>query len=123
YNSVMNYLYQFPGIDTDCDSFGDGPIDYSIGSRIDLAENNLDESQGTCGGSPIDWNGNSSIDSGVARDLNSADSSEGLNCGGTLTTLKDYDDWGHILFVGIGDGDGRSVLRPEIVDCNNPAPL
>jgi hypothetical protein len=123
YNSVMNYRYQFPGIDTDCDPSGNGVIDYSIGSRIDLNETNLDENLGTCGSSPVDWNGNSSIESGVVLDLNAADDLEIANCGGTLTTLKDYDDWAHILFSGLSNSDGLAAIPAEIIDCTNPAPF
>jgi len=122
YNSVMNYLYQFPGIDSDCDPYGNGVVDYSIGSRIDLDETSLDENLGTCGTSPVDWNGNSSIESGVALDLNAADDLESLNCGGTLTTLKDYDDWAHIRFSGLSDFDGMAAIPAEVIDCTNPAP-
>ncbi|MCB1247113.1 MAG: hypothetical protein KDB69_07605, partial [Acidimicrobiia bacterium] len=43
YDSVMNYAYQFPGIDTDCDASGDGVLTYSTGSRPQLDEFNLVE--------------------------------------------------------------------------------
>ena len=36
YNSVMNYQYQFPGVDTNCTPPGNGVLDYSIGDRITL---------------------------------------------------------------------------------------
>ena len=51
YNSIMNYKYQFPGIDTcsDADPYGDGILNYSVGDRVDLNENSLDEREGTCG--------------------------------------------------------------------------
>jgi hypothetical protein len=122
YNSVMNYRYQFPGVDTNCTPPGNGLLDYSIGDRIDLDENNLDESMGMCGAPPWDWNGNTIIESGVVFDINSDEPTPNLSCGGTLTTLRDYDDWGHILFGGLGDADGRAVTPSEIVDCDNPAP-
>lgn len=122
YNSVMNYLYQFPGVDTNCTPPGNNVIDYSIGDRLTLDENNLDESVGTCGAPPWDWNGDTIIDSGVVFDVNVADDLQAATCGGTLTTLQDYDDWAHILLGGIGDADGRAVTSPEVVDCDNPAP-
>ncbi len=56
YNSVMNYLYQFPGIDTNCDPLPDGLLSYSTGSRITLLESPLDENLGTCGAPSWDWN-------------------------------------------------------------------
>ena len=35
YNSVMNYKYQFPGVDDDCTPPGNNVLDYSWGTRID----------------------------------------------------------------------------------------
>lgn len=122
YNSVMNYRYQFPGIDTDCTPPGNGVLDYSIGDRISLDEHNLDESMGTCGAPAWDWNGNNVIESGVAFDINPEDESEASLCGGTLTTLRDYDDWSHIWFGGLSNFDGSPVAPPEIIDCTNPPP-
>ena len=119
YNSVMNYKYQLNGTDADCDTDVDGILDYSYGDRITLNENNLDENLGVCGAPPYDWNGSGTIQTGVTHDVNS----QGNNtCGGTLTTLQDYDDWGNIRFTGILDGDGLPTLAPrEIIDCENPA--
>ena len=59
YNSVMNYLFQFAGIDTNCDAAGDGVLDYSHGTRPSLNESSLNEALGVCGGSgpALDWNG------------------------------------------------------------------
>ena len=122
YNSVMNYLYQFPGVDTNCTPPGNGVIDYSIGDRLALNENDLDETVGTCGAPAWDWNGDTIIDSSVVFDINAADDLQAITCGGTLTTLQDYDDWAHILLGGIGDADGRAVTPTEVVDCDNPAP-
>ncbi len=34
YNSIMNYRYQFYGIDDDCDAVGDNVLDYSVGRPI-----------------------------------------------------------------------------------------
>jgi len=125
YNSVMNYRYQFPGVDNNCDPAGNGVLNYSIGSRISLNENALNETLGTCGNPPgpaYDWNGNAVIESNVSVDVNSSDTSQAANCGGTLTTLSDYDDWGHIIFTGTSDSDGLSLIPPEVIDCDNPAP-
>jgi hypothetical protein len=69
YNSLMNYNHQFSGIDTDCDSDGNGidNLGYSVGDRTFLQQGQLDEAQGVCPLSnplhrPIDWNGNGMID-------------------------------------------------------------
>lgn len=122
YNSVMNYLYQFPGVDSTCDPIGDNVLDYSHGTRIAINENAIDENMGTCGNVAYDFNGNGSIESNVAFDLNSQETSQGSNCGGTFTVLSDYDDWGHLLFSGIGDSDGALLRALEIIDCDNPPP-
>ena len=60
YNSIMNYLYQFPGVDNDCTPIGNGVLDYSYGTRPNLNESGLNELVGVCGStsSPWDWSGN-----------------------------------------------------------------
>lgn len=121
YNSVMNYRYQFPGVDADCDVSGDGVLNYSIGDRLTVNENDLDEDVGICGAPSLDWNGNTIMESSVAVDLNSADDLQAATCGGTMTTLQDYDDWAHIS-LGVLGGDGRAVGLIEVIDCDNPAP-
>ncbi len=122
YNSVMNYRYQFPGIDTNCNPLGNGVIDYSIGSRIDLDETNLDESMGTCGAPSWDWNSNSVIESGIAFDINSDETLQGSTCGAILSTLRDHDDWANISFGGLANFDGAAVMPIEVIDCDNPPP-
>ncbi len=121
YNSVMNYRYQFPGVDTDCTPPANGLLDYSRGVRIDLDENALNEFAGICGGPAWDWDGDGLIESLVSTDINSSDTSQASNCGGTYTLLRDFNDWAAILFTGLSDGD-RPILPPEIITCDNPAP-
>ncbi len=126
YNSVMNYKYQFNGIDicSDADPNGNGILNYSIGDRIDLNENNLNENHGTCGSgvSPAwDWNGSGTIESSVVKDIN-CDSGE--VCDGSLDNLQDNDDWKQIVFTGLSDADGAVAPRDvEIISCDNPAPM
>jgi len=113
YNSVMNYKYQFSGIDDNCTPSGDGVLSYSNGNRIDLNENNLNENNGTCGfGNPFDWNGNSTIESSIVFDVNSSGNN---TCAGTLTILHDFNDWGNLVFSGLGDSDGAPVVPLEII--------
>jgi hypothetical protein len=108
YNSVMNYRYQFPGVDTNCTVAGDGLLDYSRGTRAALDENALSETAGICSGVDVDWNGNAVIDPGtVASDINNGD--------GLFGVLTDNDDWAALSYTGIGDGDGASLLPPEII--------
>jgi hypothetical protein len=124
YNSVMNYKYQFPGVDNNCDPGGNGVLDYSRGTRIALNEAALNENAGTCGNPPgpgWDWNGNAVLENPVSFDINSADGNQVGACGGTLTTLTDYNDWANIVFTGLGDAD-LAVNPPEIISCDNPAP-
>ncbi|WP_395376844.1 hypothetical protein [Marinicella sp. W31] len=114
YNSVMNYRYQFPGVDDNCTPPGDNILDYSSGLNISLNENNLDENAGICGTTPWDWNENTVIDGApVSFDINS----DGNNfCGGTLSVLEDYNDWGNINYNGIFNLD-RSP--DQIIDCQS----
>ncbi|MEM7350674.1 MAG: hypothetical protein AAF657_07700, partial [Acidobacteriota bacterium] len=135
YNSVMNYLYQFPGVDMDCNgtpgivpacpsqfSFGDGALDLSTGGRPDLDEMALDETLGVCGAPGLDWNINAVFpENPVAFDINSCDPFQAITCGGTQTVLRDFDDWGNLSLLGVDDVDGVSPL-PEIIDCENPPP-
>jgi len=117
YNSVMNYRYQFPGVDVNCDAVGDNILSYSQGLRIDLDENNLVENNGVCGpGNPIDWNLNSVIDVGtVSVDVNAPDDF----CSGLITLLKDSNDLLTLdLVTGLGDIDKRDY---EIMTCESKA--
>lgn len=125
YNSVMNYRYQFPGIDSDCTPPGNGVLDFSIGDRISLDENDLDENDGTCGpGFPWDWNGNTVIENSVSFDINpSSDPLNPLFCGGALSLLHDRDDWGSIILWLVADGDGDQPRAAEqSLVCDNPPP-
>jgi hypothetical protein len=130
YNSVMNYRFQFPGVDLSCNaqgSFGEAnTLDYSRSTRIPLDELNLNENAGVCGGTPIDWNFNGLLESSVSYDLNrsssfptASTSVDNAGCSATLSTLTDHNDWAAITFLGITDSDGASLVRPT-VDCNNP---
>lgn len=123
YNSVMNYLYQFPGVDNDCTPPGDGVLNYSIGDRIALDENNLDENLGVCGAPAWDWNGSSTLESGVVLDVNPGEPLQAARCGGTLTVLTDTNDWARLYFFGLDNADGARLVSPEIIDCDNPAPM
>ncbi|MGZ4728468.1 MAG: fibronectin type III domain-containing protein [Acidimicrobiales bacterium] len=106
YNSVMNYQFQFPGIDTNCDALGDGVLDYSRGTRISLNETSLNEAAGVCGASAIDWNNNGVVNSGVSLDING----DGLK-----TVLTDNNDWATVSFAGLSDADGARVNPPEVI--------
>lgn len=110
YNSVMNYRYQFPGVDTGCDVAGDGVLDFSTGARITLLESLLIEANGVCGAGTIalDWNGNAVLDlSPVSADV---------NFDGLLSTLTDWNDWATLNFSGVSEADGASPFtEPEIV--------
>ncbi len=96
YNSVMNYRYQFAGVDNNCTPPGDGVLSYSTGSRAPLNESNLNEAAGICGAVPWDWNGNGQIESGVSTDTN-GDS--------LFSILNDHNDWANIRFLGTLGGN------------------
>jgi hypothetical protein len=124
YNSVMNYLYQFPGIDNNCTPPGNGVLSYSEGIRPSLNENNLDETQGVCGNPPgpgWDWNLDmDELDIGIAVDINRDDTGTG---DGSMQTLTDFNDWAAIIFTGLTSADGaRLMTTREIVSCTNMPP-
>ncbi|HYO93692.1 MAG TPA: carbohydrate-binding protein [Polyangiaceae bacterium] len=108
YNSLMNYRFQFWGVDTNCDSFSDGRADYSHGRNITLNESSLNEAAGVCGNVPIDWNFSGSIQSRVAYEINQDH---------FLTTLTDYNDWSNLVFVG---GPFSTLATPAIARCPGP---
>ena len=119
YPSVMNYRYQFPGIDVDCDVVADGVLDYSRGTRITLDEASVDEAVGVCGDSPIDWNRDGDVvDSGFSLDLQGYRS--GGSNGSAADVLEDHDDWAHIALAtsiaGAGLPGGMSLVG-EIESC------
>jgi len=99
YSSVMNYRYEFVGIDSGCSGTGDGAstLDYSHGDRLTLDENNLDETVGMCTSAvvPVDWNGDLQYTSGVVADVNSYSLEPG-ECGGTNAILHDFNDWANL---------------------------
>lgn len=115
YNSVMNYRHQFPGVDTNCDTNGDGVLDYSSGTNIVLNETNLDENEGVCGDVAVDWNGNSIIETGVSFNVNP----QGDPTCGVLTVLRDHNDWANIFFGGLE----TLFLSSEESDCTNEPPM
>ena len=113
YNSIMNYRFQFPGVDTNCNPIGNGKLDYSSGTRPPLDENALVEAAGVCGaeaGVPWDWDGDSTIDADPVRvDINDAD--------GFFWTLRDHDDWSAIRLGAVDDNDGAvpNALVDDVV--------
>ena len=117
YNSVMNYQYQFPGIDSDssCNAIGDGILSYSVGDRINLNESNLNENAGVCGATAIDWDNDGFFSTSVVADINSDYEFQASGCGGTFTTHQDHDDWANVYFLGLNDADGRAVIAKEII--------
>lgn len=109
YNSVMNYRYQFPGVDTDCDPFGNGVLDYSRGTRAALNELSLSESVGMCNGVALDWNLNGVINGGtVSADINR----DYANVGdGLFSLLLDSNDWAAANFgTGLPDPGAGQVF-------------
>jgi hypothetical protein len=120
YASVMNYKFQFPGVDTNCDGFGDGVLDYSRGSLAPLDENSLNEAAGICGGLSKDWSGNGIIDAARQRaDINVDDS---FNGDFTYEVLQDNNDWAMLLYDFAPSGAGLRTAPPQVAVCNNPVP-
>ncbi len=98
YNSVMNYRFQFPGIDSDssCDSQPDGIIGFSNGTRLSLDESNLDETLGVCGNIPIDFSGDGFFDVGILAEIN------------IIESFAQKDDF--IEYTGQGDNETHTLL-------------
>jgi len=117
YASIMNYTFSYTGVDDTCDAVGDGTLDYSYGLNPDLIESALSEAAGVCGSPGIDWNANTRIDTvAFSQNLN-VYTEEATDCGGTLTTLTDHDDWGSLALGAMNDADlGGS--RPPVVSCS-----
>jgi hypothetical protein len=115
YNSVMNYQFQFPGADNNCDGAGNGVLDYSRGLNAPLNENQLVESNGICNGQAIDWNNSGAINaSPVSFDIN--DDGAINNCFDDVSALNDNDDWAQVYFLGITDFDRNNA---EVISCTN----
>ena len=110
YNSLMNYRFNY-GADVNCDgkqSFGE-VINFSPGTNRDLNENALDEVAGVCGTTPIDFNEDGLIATGVKYNLNPESD---VDCNGEFTFLRDYNDW-IIMSLPIIHAKAKSL--PEIV--------
>jgi hypothetical protein len=107
YNSVMNYRFEFTGVDTNCDPNGDGLLDYSHGTRIFLRESRLDERVGVCGtaATPWDWNGNGVIERGISADINGD---------GLYGQFGDFNDWANLDFTGLAYTGVTSNISPRV---------
>jgi uncharacterized protein YjdB len=138
YNSVMNYQYQFSGVDTNCTIPGNGLLNYSHGTRPDLNEFDLHESLGICEDTApvnalwaVDWNYDGDFVDNLATNVDGMWSNSDLstfcqdngnycvidtesiyNNGGSL--LTDHNDWANLVYTGISDSDGFNA-NPLII--------
>lgn len=121
YNSLMNYRYQFSGIDSNCSLAGDGLVGYSVGTRPTLNESELNENAGICGlsaGVPADWNNNAQLEPEVAADINASDPNQNIACEGSMSPLTDHDDYANLNLEAIRHALMRaSGVDRELVDC------
>ncbi|MGV6814142.1 MAG: hypothetical protein ACWA5W_03920, partial [Phycisphaerales bacterium] len=126
YNSVMNYRYQFPGIDITGNARGDGVLDYSRGLNIDLDETALIDADGVTGTIGIDWNRNGIMDPepyGANINCNSVFTVQACgvlsNCyDSTCDLLQDHDDWNNINWDRLTSSSDRRPA-PELIECQN----
>lgn len=114
YNSIMNYNYQFNGVDDDCTPPGDGVLDYSHGAANTLDENALNELHGICGGIPWDFDGDGAIED--------SDVTEDVNFDGLLSVLPDYDDWSSLIYDWDPPGAAARMSSPRVVACDSVPP-
>lgn len=119
YNSLMNYRYQFSGVDADCTAASASVADFSRGERVLLDEEDVDEHQGVCGAPAIDWNGDGTLQAGLTFDLNPG---YAASCGSALRTLSDFDDWSNLTFLGLLDAQSKLASLQEETACGG-APL
>jgi hypothetical protein len=136
YNSVMNYRFQFNGVDanTSCNALGSSgesnTLDYSRGTRIALNEASLNENAGVCGSTAIDWNSSGTITTGLAYELNrdifNGGTIQNGSCSANTMTLNDNNDWATLSFTGLSDGDGSLLglwlyyAKEIITETNTP---
>ena len=117
YNSIMNYRYQFSGVDSACGGVA-GAANFSSGTHPALDESALDETKGVCGSAPLDWNTDGTLESAIAHDLNPQ---HAATCGGALTKLEDFDDWSNLTYAGLLDKHGLLEKIQTEAECA-PAP-
>lgn len=121
YSSLMNYRYQFAGVDAQCTGNGSASsANFSSGGRMPLDENAIDERVGVCGSPAVDWNGNGVVEPVVAFDLNP---SYNADCGSPMRVLDDFDDWSNLEFSGVLDGTyNLKSVQTEVACGGAPAP-
>ena len=124
YNSVMNYRYQFPGIDSDGDALGDGIGDYSWGFSPAIDESAVLELSGIDGETPIDWDGDDSINpEPYTANINCLfrirPCGLGTDCDdNTCDVLLDQNDWDMIRWDRLSASVDR-LPQPEVIECDN----
>lgn len=125
YRSVMNYLFQLGGTCgtvrfttglTFSPCFPSRQFFYSFGDGFDLNETCLDESVGVVG-DPIDWDGDGTIDTCVAVDINHP---AGQLPDGRFDLLQDYPDYNNLALTISGAAKDTQPIEEEIVSCAPP---
>lgn len=125
YNSVMNYRHQFPGVDTDGNTWGNGALDFSWGINNPLDEAALFEPLGVLG-EPVDFNLDGVIQAlPYARNINcptgTSPCGDGSVCWDSqCVLLLDHDDWSAIAWHRLAAAAGRAPA--EIIECDNEPP-
>jgi hypothetical protein len=131
YLSVMNYLYQFPGVgggmvinglasgDPGMNDYG-----YSHGTAANLNEDDLDEVEGLGFGRPVDWDCNGVAMSRHANnDINGQTDSSQTRCDEERgrSVLEDFDNWSGVATAvrAAATGKRKAASRPSEI-CQSP---
>lgn len=131
YLSVMNYLYQFPGVGNGMVNQGFAAGDpgvndygYSHGTAAALNENDLDEAEGVGFGRAVDWDCSGAATSRhVANDINGQEATGERWCDfeNGRSVLQDFDNWSSVdsSVRAASTGKRRSASRPSEI-CPSP---
>lgn len=125
YNSMMNYRFEFYGVDRDCDTRPDGAseLDFSYGGNRSIDEHGVDEAAGVCpagSAKPVDFDADGIVlDAVYTKNLNPYDA-ELAECGSELSVLTDHADWQSLRLADVADDAGGANPPQPSAACPSP---